>query len=107
MVDLLLEHGAPLDLFAAAVLGRIERARELLAAAPATVNARDEGGYTPLHLAVWNGKLQMAKLLLEHGAEMEATNERGETPLALAGIYEEQNAAVIDLLLARGAHCDL
>jgi ankyrin repeat protein len=107
VVELLLEHGTPLDLFAAAVLGRLERVRELLREDPAAVNARDEGGYTPLHLAVWNGKLEMAKLLLEHGAEMEAANERGETPLALAGIYEAQNGAVIDLLRARGAYCDL
>jgi ankyrin repeat protein len=100
VVDLLLAYGAPFDLFAAAVLGRVERASELLDAEPALLNVHDEGGYTPLHLAVWNGKLEMAKRLLARGAEMDGVNERGETPLAPGCILENHNADVIHLLLA-------
>jgi ankyrin repeat protein len=80
-IELLLAHGAPLDLCAAAVLGRLERARELLDADPQQVNAPDAGGYTPLRLAIWNGQLPMAKLLLSRGAELEIVNERGKPPL--------------------------
>jgi ankyrin repeat protein len=86
VVELLLAHDTPLDLCTAALLGRLDSARELLDRAPERVNAPDGGGYTPLALAVWNGKLDMAKLLLERGAEMQATDERGQAPLAAAGL---------------------
>ncbi len=80
VVDLLPAHGAPLDIFAGAVLGWTTHVTALLADDPALVNSRDAGGYTPLHLAVWNGKRDTA-LLLAAGADIDARNERGETPL--------------------------
>jgi len=109
VVALLLDHGAPLDVFAAAVLGRTDLIDTLAAADPSLVHARDAGGYTPLHLAAWNGKADTAALLLDAGADADALNERGETPLALAVIYENEHgmAEVIDLLLERGSHADI
>jgi ankyrin repeat protein len=105
VVELLLSHGAPLDIFAGAVLGRIDRVTELLETDPARVNARDKGGSTPLHLAAWNGQEEMVELLLARGAEIDALNQRGETPLALATIYRHKE--VVRRLLQRGARCDL
>src|SRR5688500_10287565 len=44
VIDLLLERGAEIDIFAAAYLGRPERAAELLAADAALAGARDARG---------------------------------------------------------------
>jgi len=109
VVDLLLAHGAPLDVFAGAVLGRTAHMAALLADDPAQVGARDAGGYTPLHLAAWNGKRDTATLLLDAGAEFDARNGRGETPLALAAPYENEDgmSEIIDLLLDRGTTADI
>jgi ankyrin repeat protein len=109
VVDLLLAHGAPLDIFAGAVLGRTDHVAKLLSNDPAQVNARDAGGYTPLHLPAWNGKRDTATLLLDAGADINARNGRGETPLALAALYENEDGmgAMIDLLLDRGATADI
>jgi len=41
-------------------------------------------GVTALHLAIWRERLATVRLLLERGARIEATNARGETPLAMA-----------------------
>jgi len=62
-----------------------------------------------LHLAAWNGKRDTATLLLDVGAELDARNGRGETPLALAAPYENEDgmSEVIDLLLDRGATADI
>jgi ankyrin repeat protein len=34
------------------------------------VNARDNDGYTPLHKAVWKGRLDCVRALLERGADI-------------------------------------
>jgi ankyrin repeat protein len=46
----------------------------LLVAAGANVNFQDDEKSTPLHCAAVNGHLDVAKLLLDNGAEVNATN---------------------------------
>lgn len=84
LVDLLLERGAALDVFTAAVLGRRDVLAALLDEDGARVNARNGGGSTPLHLAAWNRKPESVELLVERGADLDARNGRGETPVQLA-----------------------
>uniref|UniRef100_A0ABD2XJG4 Uncharacterized protein n=1 Tax=Trichogramma kaykai TaxID=54128 RepID=A0ABD2XJG4_9HYME len=45
------------------------------------VNARDDKGRTPLHLALFEGKREMVELLLRNGADPNLTIENGFTPL--------------------------
>ena len=51
--------------------------------AGADVNAVDETGNTALHHVVDKGFDRVVELLVEHGARLDATNDRGMTPLAL------------------------
>jgi ankyrin repeat protein len=44
----------------------------------------NEARNTPLHWAALNGHVEVAKLLLAAGGDLEAKNEAGETPVALA-----------------------
>jgi len=44
------------------------------------VGLSDNAGDTPLHLAVWRGNKECAVLLMEYGADVEATNAIGHTP---------------------------
>ena len=39
---------------------------------------------TPLHLAIWLDRVDVVLLLLRYGADLDARNEDGETPLELA-----------------------
>ena len=50
----------------------------------AEVNAKQQGGWTPLHETADNGYLEIARLLLDHGADANATNDAGTTPLKMA-----------------------
>lgn len=50
---------------------------ELLIAAGADVNARDNGGNTPLHLAT---APEVAQVLIRHGADVNARNGEGKLP---------------------------
>jgi len=55
----------------------------------------------PLHQAVKNGDIKTVTLLIEKGADLNATDEDGKTPLALA--LADENIDIAQLLLERGA----
>jgi ankyrin repeat protein len=53
----------------------------------ADANAKDNRGFTPLHMASCHGHLQVVVELLKHGAEIEAKDNDDLTPLHLACSY--------------------
>ena len=50
----------------------------------ANLNTEDEKGYTPLHLSLNSGSLEVMETLIKHGATINAKNKEGKTPLKLA-----------------------
>ncbi|CAB0032104.1 unnamed protein product, partial [Trichogramma brassicae] len=62
------------------------------------VNARDENNDTPLHLAVDSGRGDLTKLLLQKGADPNAANVEGSTPLHVIA-RKECNHNVTEVLL--------
>jgi ankyrin repeat protein/mono/diheme cytochrome c family protein len=74
-------------------------AEKLLKANPDLLNAQDPAKSTLLHHAAGFGTLETLKWLVESGADVNAKNRRGSTPLHWA-IHDE---AKVRLLLARGA----
>jgi ankyrin repeat protein len=57
---------------------------------------------TAFHYAIINGYVDIAELLLDRGANVNAVNKRGETALHLAAT--RQNAKAVLVLIARGAN---
>lgn len=103
VADLLLRHGAELDPFTAAALGRTDQLRVLLDRGEADPQDLSPDGWTPLHLAAFFGHRETAAMLIDRGADMAALsrNEIGNTPLhaAVAG----GRGSVVELLVERGA----
>jgi ankyrin repeat protein len=88
-----------LPLILAALKGKGAIVKALLAAG-ARANLRDDGcRETALHYA---STPEVAELLVEAGANVNATDEFGQTPLA--GAVSAGHAAVVKLLLAHGAN---
>ena len=54
----------------------------------ADVKAKDNYGWTPLHLACLDNALECAKLLIARGADVGAKDNGGETPLD--GAYSDE-----------------
>src|ERR1044071_5593940 len=67
----------------AASRGDLEKVRALIKSNPAGASAR-EGGTTALHEATRAGHLEVVKLLVASGANVNATDFSGLTPLRLA-----------------------
>ena len=88
----------------AAKRGNADAVRALLRDDPALVHARDADGSTPLHCAAWKGHVAVVRVLLEHGADVDAVNRNthwGTTPLHAAAHGNQKGVA--EVLLAHGA----
>ena len=72
------------EFFEAVAAGDLPRLRELLAATPSLIGARDGEGATALHLAALHGYQELARFLVEAGADVYARDERFDaTPASL------------------------
>ena len=69
-------------------------------------NVQQKDWETPLHFACFQGKPEIARLLLDHGAQVNAKNYQGEIPLHLVsrGEYDspDEGVRVAKLLLEHG-----
>ena len=103
VVTALVDAGAPLDIFAAAALGRADVVGGELAANPSSVNDVAYDGWTPLHLAAFFGHTATLERLLDAGADLGAIsrNSLRNTPLHAAVAGGHVDAAM--RLIERGA----
>jgi ankyrin repeat protein len=84
--------------------GHVDAARALLAAG-ADVNAHSKMGHwgtTPLHAAAHGNQRPIAELLIEHGADVNALDSGGKTPLYHTTIHNATAAAKV--LKLHGGH---
>ncbi|OLD65346.1 MAG: hypothetical protein AUI47_02350 [Acidobacteria bacterium 13_1_40CM_2_68_5] len=106
LFDVLLQNGAGISVFEASALGLPDRVLGCLKTDPSLVGAYSHDGWTPLHLASFFGHQEVADLLLDRGADVNARSRstrfaRENTPLHAAAA--NRNVAVAELLIARGA----
>jgi ankyrin repeat protein len=92
-----------LDIFEAAALGRAARVAEVVSADPAAVRAEAPDGFTALHLAAFFGQLEVAAVLLEDGAAVDAQAGNPTQVQPLHSASAGGHAAIAALLLERGA----
>jgi ankyrin repeat protein len=98
----LIERGATVNAHAAARLGMIETLDTLISANPELVHARGGDGQTPLHFA---STVEIARYLLDHGADVDARDIDHESTAAQYMIRERQDVA--RFLVTRGCHTDI
>jgi ankyrin repeat protein len=112
IVEVLLKNGADVNkksnhyrnAFQIAIEGRKTRILDLLLSSSKSVDIQtpDDNGQTLLHWAIeWRSGADIIKSLLDNGAAVNAKDENGNTPLALA--LAKQNSEIVQLLQNHGA----
>lgn len=87
VVALLLERGAHHHIFSAIALGDLALIRALVEENPEALErrmSRFEEGQSPLHFAIHRGRPDIADLLIDLGADLEAKTLSGLTPMDVA-----------------------
>jgi uncharacterized protein len=103
----ILPADAGLTIFEAAAFGRTDRLRDILAADPSQATVLSEDGFTALHLAIFGGEEEAARVLIEHGADVDriATSPIAQVPpLGTAAFV--RSLPLARLLLDAGADID-
>jgi ankyrin repeat protein len=101
------DAGAALDrsLVAAARVGKLQCVAALLEVG-AKVDEPDGSDTTPLERAVLANEVDIARVLIARGANVNHLGKNGMTPLLYAASIDYGNAAMIELLLKSGARPD-
>jgi len=103
LADLLFDAGVEPGLHEAAAIGDSDRVRAALDRDPEGLDTYSPEGFTPLALAAHFGHLEVMRLLIDRGAEVNrvATHRLAVTPLHAALFGRQVDAAL--LLIERGA----
>lgn len=103
IVRLLIERGATCDLAVAAALGDAEHVRQILDAEPQRIRETRPSGRRPLSAAVESGHDEIARLLLERGADPNWAEPTAPKGRSLQVAASAGNLAMVKLLLAHGS----
>ena len=100
IIELLIVRGAPVDFFTACVLGRMDDVETELEADPSRAKARGVHDLPALYFAAIGGDIEVAKRLLDAGADV---NAKAESGAPIHGAVMGGSAEMARLLLERGA----
>jgi ankyrin repeat protein len=81
--------------------GHTKELSALLASKPKLVNEKNKNGNSLLHIAAWKGHADIVLMLLMRGAEINAIDGKGYTPLLVA--IEFRRVEIAKNLIERGA----
>jgi uncharacterized protein len=103
VVNALLELGAPVDIFEASVLGKVDRIQEILKSNPARVSEHAPDGFTPVALAAFFGQPAAVKALIAAGADVNAAAKNGLKVAALHAAVAGGKLDIVQAVLEAGA----
>jgi len=104
VVNALIELGAPVDLFEASVLGKVDRIQEILKGNPGRVSEYAPDGFTPVALAAFFGQPAAARALIAAGADVNAAAKNPLKVQALHAAVAGRNLEIVKAILEAGGN---
>jgi ankyrin repeat protein len=104
--DLLLSHGAELDLPTAAAVGNLDRVKQIVEKNPASAASFSADGFPVVALSAVFGHLDVARYLAEHGGDINAPATNGSGYNALTGAVAGGHTQMVEWLLKNGANAN-
>ena len=101
IAQIFIDRGAVLDLHEAAATGQLERLRELLT--NENINTASPDGFQPLGLACYFGHEEVARYLIEAGADVKLASENSMQVQPIHAATARRSPAIVRLLLDNGA----
>ena len=101
--DLLLSANASLDIFEATAAGKADRVSAILKADPDAAKSWSADGFTALHFAAFFNRLEIARDLIRHGADVAAVARNPMKVMPLHSAAAAHSGEVVHLLLENGA----
>lgn len=102
VVAALIELGAPIDIFEASALGRVDRLRALLDSQPTRVSEHAPDGFTPVALAAFFGQPDAVRVLIAAGADVNAAAKNPLKVQALHAAVAGRKLEIVKAVLAAG-----
>ena len=103
VADALIGLGAPVDLFEASALGRVDRIDEILSAEPHRASEYAPDGFTPVALASFFGHADAVRALIAAGADVSAPARNAFKVQALHAAVAGRNIEIVKAVLEAGA----
>ena len=103
IAQLLEDRGARIDIFAAAMAGRLKEVCEMLDGNKALVKLMSHDGWTPLHLAAFFGHPQVAAVLMSAGASVTERSQNQMSNMPLHAAVAGRNFELVQMLVECGA----
>jgi ankyrin repeat protein len=97
VAQVFVDHGAPLDIFEASALGRVDRIATLLAEDPSRASAYADDGFYPVGLAAFFGHIDAVRALIAAGADVRAA---ARNPFQVQAVHAAAASGNLDLLRA-------
>lgn len=102
IVQQLLTYGVPVSLYEAVALGDLETVTYLIEH-DAPLDEYSYDGWTPLHLAAFFGSYEVAELLIQRGASVNAVSTNNQRNLPIHAAAAGRKYPLVKLLLEHGA----
>jgi ankyrin repeat protein len=100
---LLVDLGAPVDLFEASALGRVDQIQQILRTEPQRVSEYAPDGFTPVALAAFFGHIDAVRALIAAGADVRAPAKNPFKVQALHAAVASRNLEIVRAVLEAGA----
>lgn len=103
VVTALLDLGAPVDIFEASVLGKVDRIQEILKSDRGRASEYAPDGFTPVALAAFFGQPAAVQALIAAGADVNAAAKNGLKVAALHAAVAGGKIEIVKAVLEAGA----